>query len=175
MRWRIRLEAHDGSVAGVAKDNKISGAIKGQINRVDGMIEDGFQLARGRGPSIDALPVGVDKIEAALAVDRGSRDVEKAAGEFFDVCTCSECGCPWHRLDAGGAAGDGERTDLPLANLDVAGLIVNRIVEGCLAIAVDVEIAKADVPRGGDLNSIWKGLIDADDAIGMEVGDEDVA
>src|SRR5262245_61237340 len=131
-------------------------------------------------PSVDALPVGINKIKVARRIGCSSRDVVKAGREFSHRCTRSENavrsanhrGRLHHRR--GPIARKIQPGKLALTYLDVSCRVVNRIVKCDFAVAVAVNIPEPDIGRIRDLDRPWKRLKAADYAINVEIGNGDV-
>ena len=110
----------------------------------------------------------VHKVEITARPDRAAGDVEKTAGQFFQLCTAG--GHP-QRFDGFGTrrlAGEVQPGKLMLAELDLVALVIDGGVETCLAVAVAVKIAETDVPRVGHLDGPRKRLKGTDDAVAVE-------
>src|SRR5215472_9722357 len=131
-------------------------------------------------PSVDTLPVGINKIKVARRIGCSSRDVVKAARQFFHLCARSENavrspnlrGRLHHRR--GPITRKIQPGKLALTYLDVSCRVVNRIVKCDFAVAVTVNIPEPDICRMRDLDRPWKRLKAANYAINVEVGNGDV-
>src|SRR5215471_12268528 len=131
-------------------------------------------------PSVDTLPVGINKIKVARRIGCSSRDVVKAAGQFFHLCARGQ-NAAWSRNSRrrlhdgrGRIAGKIQPGELALTYFDVSCLLINRIIKCDLAVAIAVNIPEPDIGRVRDLDRPWKRLKAADYAINVEVGNGDV-
>src|SRR6202050_4180946 len=74
-----------------------------------------------------------------------------------------------------GVAGDRQPGEFALPYFDLVGFIVNRVVEGHLAVAVAMDVAELYVPGICNRDRVREGLIRANDTIHVQVGEGDVA
>src|SRR5215472_18875261 len=102
-------------------------------------------------PSVDTLPVGVNKIKVARRIGCTSRDVVKTARQFFDFCAWGENAAPsandrrslYNRRCRN--AGKIQPGELAVPYLDISCLVVNRIIKCDFAVAVAVNIPEPDI------------------------------
>src|ERR1035437_1747383 len=87
--WAVRIQRINQTVASIGNDHQIARLIRNQIDRFEWIIADGGKLPRRRIPKLNTLPEGSHEIEIAMRLHRAAGDVEKVAGEFFNLGTAS--------------------------------------------------------------------------------------
>ena len=169
------LERVHGPRPGVRHHHQVAGFVERQVDRVERIVTHSRDLARGRRPAVDALPVRVHEVEVAGGVRRAARDVVEAARQFLHLRAARQ-----HREGALACTAGAPPESVSQANSrwrtsSVVRLVVDRVVEGDLTVAVAVYVAKADVLRIGNLHRVGERLKRADHAVDVKVRDRDVA
>ena len=144
---RVGMEAVDGSLPCVGGNEQVAGLVEGEIDGIERGVADGRGFACLRRPAIDALPVRIDEVESRPSlIDGAAGDVEEAVGEALDVrAGCEDGGGGVLRSAACWSPEIVERGELAGADFGVVVESYERIVEGDFAVAVQCDVADANV------------------------------
>src|SRR5271170_1215724 len=126
-------------------------------------------------PALNCLPSGVYAIDIPWAVNSSSGNIEETTSEFFNFCTFSKDTRRLQQFTGRRIAGERQPGEFTLPYFDVVGFIVNRVVEGHLAVAVAMDVAKSYVTGICNRNRVREGLIGAYDTIHVQVCNGDIA
>src|SRR6516225_1235892 len=118
--------------------------------------------------------MGVHKVEITSRPNSTARDVEEPASEFFHLCPAGRHRRMLKRFGPRSITGEVQPGEFMLTEFYVMILVINRRVKTCLAVAIAMKIAKADISRTGHLDGPSKGLEGTDDTIAVEVGERNV-
>src|SRR6266404_3412580 len=121
------------------------------------------------------MPLGIDEIEIAGAVDGATGNVEEAACELLQFRPVSQ--------DRNGRFGRSRRRiagychpcKFALPHLDVVGRVIDRVIEGNLTVAVTMDVAQPYVFRVRDFDRVTERLVAAHDTVDVEVRQSYVA